>query len=194
MLMLNTSYIITFHFEPVIDLWQRSKSINTFAQELNTSVMIDTNVNSELNSLLTNVHGNRAYVFRYHNGIPSSTNVPFVFHTNTHEVIRAGANRVINIGQRLPSSLISGMNVEFVQNRCITLRDIDHDINTANYWYYQTRSAMSMIRCPFFSDTGDLMGFVGVDYTNDSHDSELEVSLASIKTSAERLGKIFDRR
>lgn len=191
---ISLTYIMTFHFQPAIEVWQHSKNMQNFAAELRTSVAVDADATDELSMLLKKTQANRSYVFRFHNGIPASTNVPFIFNTNTHEVISPGTSRVIHISQRLPSSLNFGMNVKFIHNECVTLNHINVDPNHYNYWYYQTRNATAMMRCPFFSHGGDLIGYVGVDYVNDEkQDMYLDAHMDDVKSSADRLGKIFDR-
>ena len=58
--MLSTSYILAFHFQPVMDLWQKSRSMNHFARELQASVAVDTAANLALTQLLAASNGNRA--------------------------------------------------------------------------------------------------------------------------------------
>lgn len=192
--MLSTSYIVTFHFQPVIDLLRHSQSLEHFRSELATSIAVDTQVNNELTNLASATNSQRAYVFRYHNGIPSVNNIPFMFHTNTHEVIRAGANRSIVFSQRLPTSVTHTMNVEFVRRKCVTLKDIDSNPDSSHYWQFQMRNSLSMIRCPFFSPTGDLLGFIGVDYTDRVNAEVLRTAEASVESSSQRIGRIFDAR
>ena len=191
--MLSFSYIIAFHFEPVFELWQRSRSMNHFAKELQVSVAVDTEVNQTLNQLLSTSNANRAYVFRFHNGIPSPNSVPFIFHTNTHEVIKPGTNRVINYGQRLPSSLISGMSTEFLKRKCVTYTNLHQRPESNLYWFFESRAAVHMTRCAFFSKTGDLLGFVGVDYTEYGSISTVRSNEEQVRQSAEQLSRIFDR-
>jgi hypothetical protein len=191
--MISTSYIIAFHFQPVIDLWQRSHSMNNFARELQVSVAVDTSANQALNQVLINTNANRAYIFRFHNGIPSPNNVPFIFHTNTHEVIKPGTNRIINFGQRLPSSLITNMSTEFLKRKCVSLTNINARPDSALYWYYESRAALHMTRCAFFSNNGDLLGFVGIDYTEPTTSSQVRNNEDLVKQTAEQLGRIFDR-
>jgi hypothetical protein len=191
--MLSTTYIITFHFQPVMDLWMKSESMNSFAKELQTSVAVDTQTKEELNKLLAVTNASRVYVFRYHNGTPSPNNVPFIFFTNTHEIIKPGANRVIDLNQRIPASLIHDMNIEFVKDKCVMLNDINKNPNSANYWLFQTRNSIATIRCPFFSSKGDLIGFVGIDFTESTQDSALQSSGKKVHESAKNLTKIFDR-
>lgn len=190
--MLSTTYIVTFHFQPVFELWQKSQSINSFARELRVSVATDAKINFELNKLLEQTNSNRSYLFRYHNGTPSANNVPFIFHTNTHEMIKPGTNRVLRFGQRLPSSLIHSENVEFLRGKCVSINNINRNPNSADYWIYETRNAVAMTRCPIFARNGDLIGFVGVDFRETVTDKALKEAEDLVRKSAVALGAIYD--
>ncbi len=191
---LSVTYIFTFHFEPLLDLWQRNRSMEHFRYELSTTLAIDTQITEELQRTLRLNQADRAYVFRYHNGVPAVGGVPFIFHTNTHEVIRPGVSRVISLMQRIPSSINIHMNLEFAQNRCVVMKDLDQDTHGADYWYYQSRSAKHMVRCAFYSPQGDLLGFVGLDYLSTQTEINLQSVEASLKVVAENIGRLVHRR
>ncbi len=191
---MSFTYIVTFHFTPVLDLWQRSRSMQNFTTELTTSIHVDARITEELQKVLTNTLADRTYVFRYHNGIPAVGGIPFIFHTNTHELIRPGVNRVISLMQRIPSSINVHMNQEFAKGKCITLTDIDKDTTGHDYWYYQARGSRHMIRCPIYSRNHDLIGFVGVDYVQEVAAINMEAREAYLMQSAQAIGQILQQR
>lgn len=191
---LSVTYIVTFHFEPLLDIWNRSRSLEHFRSELNTTLALDAQITDELQRTLRLNQADRAYVFRYHNGVPAVGGIPFIFHTNTHEVIRPGVPRVISLMQRIPSSINIHMNLEFAQNKCVVMKDLDQDANSADYWYYQSRGAKHMVRCAFYSNQGDLLGFVGLDFMNPQVELNLQSVEASLKVVAENIGRIINQR
>lgn len=191
---LSMSYIVTFHFTPVLDLWQRSRSMYHFRTELATTIEVDTQVHHELQRLLDQTGGHRTYLFRYHNGIASVNGVPFMFHTNTHEVIKHGVSRVIGFNQRLPSGIAIGMNLEFARRKCVVMVDIDRNTDGSNYWYFQTRGAYAMIRCAVYSSQGDLLGFVGIDFTERTASNVVRSKEADVQAAAQNLSTILERR
>jgi hypothetical protein len=192
--MMSITYITTFHFTPVLDMWQRSRSMQNFTNELTTSIQVDARITEELQKVLTNTMADRTYVFRYHNGIPAVGGIPFIFHTNTHELIRPGVNRVISLMQRIPSSINVHMNQEFAKGKCITLAGIDKDTTGHDYWYYQARGARHMIRCPIYSRNHDLIGFVGVDYVQEGATPNLDAHETYLTQSAHNIGQILQQR
>jgi len=165
-----------------------------FTHELTTSIHVDTQITEELHKVLTVALADRTYVFRYHNGIPAVGGIPFIFHTNTHEVIRPGVNRVISLMQRIPSSINVHMNQEFTKGKCTTLTDIDTDATGHDYWYFQARGARHMIRCPIYSRHGDLIGFVGADYVQEGTTPNLGAHETHLVHSALRMGQILQLR
>ena len=191
--MLSVTYIMTFHFTPVLELWQRSQSMKTFGQELSTTIAVDQAVNQELQKLLDATQGHRSYLFRYHNGIPTVNGVPFIFHSNTHEVIRPGITRVINQNQRLPTGINSSSNVEFSRRRCVVMLDIDRNIDGANYWHYQTRGAISMVRCAVYTNQGDMLGFVGIDFVERTPNGVVRSREDEVQKAAAAIAVILDR-
>jgi hypothetical protein len=192
--MLSVTYIVTFHFQPVVELWQKSQSFDHFRHELTATIAIDSEVVNELTRLLGITQADRAYVFRYHNGIPAVQGVPFIFHTNTHEVIRPGVSRMVSLMQRIPSSINIGMNLEFSQNRCVRLRNIDVDTTSSEYWYFQSRGARHIIRCAFFTAQGDLIGFVGLDYLNHIDVQLFEAAGERLRSSSEAIGRTLSNQ
>ena len=191
--MLSTTYIITFHFQPVMDLWLKSESMNNFARELQTSVAVDTKTKEELERVLTTTGASRVYIFRYHNGTPSPNNVPFIFFTNTHEIIKPGANRVIDLTQRIPARLIHAMHIDFIKAKCVLVNNLNKNTNSATYWLFQTRNSIATGRCPFFSSKSDLIRFIGIDYTSEIADTAIRSTENIIHDSAKNLTRIFDK-
>ena len=194
MCVLSVTYIITFQFTPVMDLWQRSRSMEHFRNELTTSLHIDTQINDQLQTIMTQTHADRAYVFRYHNGVPSVNGIPFIFHTNTHEVIRPGVTRVISLMQRIPSSINVHMNQEFANGACITIMNVDNDPTGNDYWYFQARGSKHLVRCAIYTDSNDLIGFVGLDYLHTFTSEQITTTQSQLRASAAAIGRILQQR
>lgn len=190
--MLSVTYIVTFNFKPILDHWERSRSFEHFRSEMSNSITVDARVNHELGNLMQATRADRAYIFRYHNGIPSVAGVPFMFHSNTHEVIKPGTSRVIMFNQRLPSSLNVGMNMEFSKNNCVSFHNLNEHVDSVNYWYWQTRGAHNMIRCAIYTRNGDILGFVGLDYISTLSDHDSAENELKLKASAALLSRLFE--
>lgn len=188
---LSVTYIIAFHFTSIISLYQEAHDVAHFNKNLMLSAEKDKVIEDDLTKLLTDANADRTYVFRYHNGLAAVSGVPFFFQTNTHEVIRPGTSRVLSFHQRIPVSVNMTTTNELIQNKCAVVLGADLNQTNQNYWYYQTRNAKNLIRCPIFVNSGDILGFVGADYTGDIDISKIDAYVASVKDVATKISEIY---
>ena len=186
---LSISYIAAFHWPSIVQVYEESKEHKQFSNNLKHNVETDAKITNGLKKILDNTGGMRAYVYRYHNGLPSISGVPFFFQTNTNEVIAPGAIRLINFEQRIPVGIHMASNVAFVANRCMLITNTEVDKSDQDYYFFQSRNAVAVLRCPIYMDNGDLFGFVGIDWNHTIQaDSKLEDQLHALALD---LGKEF---
>jgi hypothetical protein len=188
---LSSSYIFAFHFTSLLAIYQEAHNIRNFNPNLRASSKQDAGINEALRKLLETVGGNRAYVFRYHNGLAAVNGVPFFFQTNTHEVISPGTSRVMPFEQHIPASMNLAINNQFVQNRCVVVPRTDVDRDSQHYWFFQNRAAKSLVRCPIFMGNGDLFGFVGIDFINEVDHQLLPSIEETTRSAASSIATIF---
>ena len=191
---LSSSYILAFHFTSLVTIYEEAHNIRNFSSNLRLTSKQDQDINTALNELLGSSNANRAYVFRYHNGLAAVSGVPFFFQTNTHEVISPGTSRVIQFEQHIPASINIAMNNQFMMNRCAMVSHADEDKDSQNYWYFQNRSAKSLVRCPIFMGNGDLFGFVGIDFSDPIDAARLAHLSESVKAASTAIGLIFSSK
>jgi hypothetical protein len=168
---LSISYIVAFHSSALIQLYEDANNHKQFSNTLKLSAASDAKITSAIQKIMDESGGMRAYVYRYHNGLPAISGVPFFFQTNTHEVIAPGASRLISYEQRIPASIHVGMNNAFVVNKCLLIPNTQLDQNNQDYYFYESRNAISVLRCPIYMDNGDLFGFVGIDWNHTVSDN-----------------------
>lgn len=185
----STAYVVAFHFTSLISVYEEAHSITSFSMNLKTSVENDNSIYRNLNRLLTDSNGMRAYVYRYHNGLAAISGVPFFFQTMTHEVISPGTSRIMSFEQRIPASIHMAINNQFVNDKCAIIKNTDKDKENQDYYFWMSRNAKHLIRCPIYMSNGDLFGFVGVDYSTDIADTT--VAERNIKDTAREIGKLF---
>lgn len=191
---LSSSYILAFHFTSLVTIYEEAHNIRNFSNNLRLTAKQDHDINTALTDLLGSSHANRAYVFRYHNGLAAVSGVPFFFQTNTHEVISPGTTRVIQFEQHIPASINIAMNNQFMMNHCAMVNNANEDRDSQNYWYFQNRSAKSLVRCPIFTGNGDLFGFVGIDFAESVPPARLTQLGDEVKATATAIGSIFSAR
>ena len=184
-----TAYVVAFHFTSLVSVYEEAHSIQSFSTNFKTSVENDNAIYANLNRLLNENGGMRAYVYRYHNGLAAISGVPFFFQTMTHEVISPGTSRIMNFEQRIPASIHLAINNAFVNDKCTLIRDTNRDKDNQDYYFWLSRGAKHLIRCPIFMSNGDLFGFVGVDFASDI--SEPDSSMKRIKDATSEISKIF---
>tara|TARA_R110000868_G_scaffold183767_2_gene425115 strand:- start:10095 stop:10772 length:678 start_codon:yes stop_codon:yes gene_type:complete len=170
-LVISFSYIIAFHFTNLLDVYTEVHSVQNFSNKLQGNMQVETKLEGSLQKLMLETQGNRAYVYRYHNGLAAVNGVPFFFQTMTHETIRPGTNRIIAVEQRLPASISPSINMQFLQNRCLVAMNLEN-VNHSLHYMYANYGVRTTIRCPIFLIKGDLFGFIGVDFTSATANSE----------------------
>jgi hypothetical protein len=188
---LGITYIGAFHTTDLLNVYQEAHNIKNFSSNLVLSAKLDKNINDILEDLLASTHANRAYIFRYHNGLAAVSGVPFFFQTNTHEVIIPGTARVIQFEQHIPASINLAISNQFLANKCAIVSQADGDKDSQNYYFYQVRGAKSLIRCPIFMNNGDLFGFVGIDFISKQDEKMLESMIPQVKIHANALAGVF---
>jgi hypothetical protein len=188
---LSVTYIGAFHTTDLINFYQEAHNIKNFNTNLILSAKQDRAINDILDELVVRTHANRAYIFRYHNGLAAVSGVPFFFQTNTHEVIAPGTARVIQFEQHIPASINLAISNQFLANKCATVAQADGDKDSQNYYFYQVRAAKSLIRCPIFMNNGDLFGFVGIDYLLKQDETALENALSQVRVQSNALAGVF---
>ena len=191
---ISSAYVISFHWDSLVRIYEEAHSIQSFSANLKTSVENDNRIYTNLNSVLSDTKGMRAYVYRYHNGLAAISGVPFFFQTMTHEVITPGAARIMEFEQRIPAGIHMAINNEFIQDKCAVINNADKDPSNQNYYFYQSRNAKALIRCPIYMSNGDLFGFVGVDFSTDLSDSAADSIAAkteAIKRTTDNIALLF---
>ena len=168
----STAYVVSFHFTSLVSVYEEAHSISSFSLNLKTSVENDNAIYADLNHLLNDAGGSRVYVYRYHNGLAAISGVPFFFQTMTHEVISPGTSRILPFEQRIPASIHVAINNAFINDKCAVIKNTDRDRENQDYYFWTSRGAKNLIRCPIYMPNGDLFGFIGIDFSADVRDAQ----------------------
>lgn len=182
-LFLSLSYVTAFHWSSIVEIYESANSHLKFDSNLKLNVVADNKILGILQRVMENTGGMRAYVYRYHNGLPAISGIPFFFQSNTHEVISPGTTRLLLFEQRVPTSIHSLQNLAFSKNTCFFVSNTKADKTNQNYYYFEKRNAISVLRCPIFLANDDLFGFVGIDWSDvTKKDDETIRQLRSVAT------------
>lgn len=183
------AYVVIKDFSALVRVWSEAHEISSFSNNLKLNVTNDGLIARDLDAIMLKSGSARAYIYRFHNGLAAINNVPFFFQSMTHETIAPGAQRILPYEQRIPVGIGMKMNLAFLANKCIVMRDTDKDMGNANYYYWISRGARHFVRCPIFMPNGDLFGFVGLDYID--QDSKLEEGEKLLREQADILTKLW---
>ena len=162
---LSFCYVIAFHFTNLLSVYSEAHNIRNFGNNLNGNMKSEVQLEDILKRTLAETRANRAYVYRYHNGLAAISSVPFYFQSMMFEVISPGIPRIIAYEQRLPAGMTPSVNAAFVQNKCLVSTALDKPDHSLNFMF-QMHAARAVVRCPVYLSSGDLFGFVGVEYND----------------------------
>ena len=188
-MILSASYVVAFHFTSLVSVYEEAHSIQSFSNSLKTSVENDNAIYTDLNRLISDLNGIRAYIYRYHNGLAAISGVPFFFQTMTHESISPGTARILPFEQRIPASIHMAINNAFVNDKCAVIKNTDRDKENQDYYFWTSRGAKNLLRCPIYMSNGDLFGFVGIDFATDMRDAT--TTEKQIHEIASEIAKLF---
>lgn len=76
---ISMAYVVSFHWESLVRLYEEAHNVQTFSANLKTSVENDNKIYANLETMVSDSNGMRAYVYRYHNGLAAISGVPFFF-------------------------------------------------------------------------------------------------------------------
>lgn len=160
--------------------------------EVRERLDIDRKVIGSLGELRSNTGADRVAVYLFHNGKTSVNEIPFLFYSQTHEVVRRGVSRDILVSQGMPLSTIVAWNERMIENRCF----IDHvekiqDEVLASLMF--DRGVVDVAVCPLATTRGMPFGFITVQWTS-SEVAEPEVTLQEARAAAVTLALSLSSR
>ena len=190
-LSLTTAYIIAFHWTSILEEYRDAHNSQQFSVNFKISADADSKIQTMLKTLNIDTGAMRTYVYRYHNGLAAINGVPFFFQSNIHEVIAPGISRVLPYEQRIPVSINVGIVNQFVQNKCVIIPNTEADVTGQNHYFFDSRGARSLVRCPITISNGDLCGFIGVDFPIAHTVQELAIREVKLREVAVKLGELY---
>ena len=144
-----------------------------------------------LDQVLEETTADRSHVFQLHNGRSSLKGVPFLYYSNTHERLAAGASSEIATLQQLPASLLVHRMETYLDGDCWTVETAT--AQPALQKLLERQGVATAISCPVFSiGDGQLMGFVGVDYNKvEATNAQTDAARRSLRAAATRVGTLL---
>ena len=139
------------------------------SETVKTRLRITPEVKSVLKELLLHTHASRAYVFEFHNGKTSIGGLPFIYMSNTYEVLGPTASSQTHARQQMPFTLFDSLISQVIRRDAVTidLRNRSEDIDPIVYETLDKRGTTVMIGTKLQDEHKRVIGFLGVDFCDD---------------------------
>ena len=167
------------------DLKMSNAKVPTHSETVKTRLKITPEVKSVLNALLLQTHASRAYVFEFHNGTTSLGGLPFIYMSNTYEVLGQTASSQMHARQHMPFTLYDSLITHLIQQDVVTV-DIRNKSDAFDAIIYETldkRGTTVLIGTKLLDEHKRVIGFLGIDYCG--HPNKL-----MFKDDADAIGEI----
>lgn len=133
----------------------------------------DVRITRILEHLRVTTNADRAKLFQYHNGEKSIGGIPFLYVSNTHEIVGPGTSSEISRLQKLPSSLfIEAAQTTVDVKVCSQVTELT---NKGAQEILISQGAKIVCTLPVYIDN-DIVGIVSLNYTINNPRSNLGVS------------------
>ena len=127
-----------------------------------SSLENDLLIERALNTLLNETNSDRAYIFRFHNGVTYYNGTHKSKMSNDYEVVREGVTTQAEALQDLPTSLFLNW-IKGVINLEMFVTDIDKMEDLRVKYMLQQQGVEAIAVAPYYRD-GKLFALIGVDY------------------------------
>lgn len=180
-------YITATHFELILN---RIKNPVEMEKYLQKDIRSGIKIQRILGSLITSSSNiSRAYVFKFHDGLIGISNLPFMFQSNTHEIVDYGISSEIQNLQSIPLSINLEKITSYIEKKCYNyiVQDIpkNRDLLSFNE-LLATQGILQSISCPLYDKSNILIGFVGIDY---NYIKPKKKKVNSIKTNLQKIAE-----
>jgi len=149
-------FLFQTHIKRLIELQWSEKDLVV------TSLENDLLIERGLKTLLKETNSDRAYIFRFHNGVTYYNGTHKSKMSNDYEVVREGVTTQAEFLQDLPTSLYLSW-IKNVINLDMFLTDIDVMEDLRVKYMLQQQGVEAIAVAPYYRD-GKLFALIGVDY------------------------------
>jgi len=135
-------------------------------EAVKTRLRITPEVKSVLKELLLQTHASRAYVFEFHNGTTSLGGMPFIYMSNTYEVLAQAASSQMHARQTMPFTLFDTFITQIIQRDVVTVdvRNRSDDFDPMIYETIAKRGTTVLVGTKLLDEHKRIIGYLGIDY------------------------------
>jgi hypothetical protein len=183
-------YIFNSTIIRAIDLTVFNKDV------VSSSLKNDILINRSLKELMENTDSDRAYIFRFHNGVTYYNGSHKSKMSCDYEVVARGVSREAEMLQDIPTALYADWIMDVVNHNMI-ISDVNsiEDINVRSTLKSQEIKALAVL--PYYRH-GNLFALVGIDYLKPSRQKDVELFernrdsvVQSLKIKVNAIGKLL---
>lgn len=137
------------------------------------SVEKDVLINKSLRSLMLDAGADRAYIFRFHNGVTYYDGTHKSKMSCDYEVVEKGISREAERLQNLPTALYADWINEVILNN-MYVYDISYLENERIRYMLEIQGVKGLAVAPYYRD-GKLFALIGIDYVREINKDEMEL-------------------
>lgn len=137
------------------------------------SVEKDVLINKSLRSLMLDAGADRAYIFRFHNGVTYYDGTHKSKMSCDYEVVEKGISREAERLQNLPTALYADWINEVILNN-MYVYDISYLENEIIRYMLEIQGVKGLAVAPYYRD-GKLFALIGIDYVREINKDEMEL-------------------
>jgi len=151
---------------------------------MKTRLKITPEVKSVLRELLLQTHASRAFVFEFHNGTNNFGGLPFVYMSNTYEVLGQTATSQMAARQKMPFTLYDSLITKILNEEVVTVdtRNRVGDFDSLVYKTIEKRGTTVLICTKLIDEHKRIIGFLGVDFCGDFDKTIFKNDAGALKT------------
>ena len=179
--LLGTSYI----FKDDISKLFKGANKHVTDNFLESSKLVD----AGLTDLMNSVGGDRAYIFRFHNGVRYNDGGHKKKMSNEYEVTRAGVSRQAQNLQDIPVSLFPEFISEIIKEEFV-YDDIKKIKDAKTKSVLREQAVTGIVVMPYYDSEGHLMAMIGVDWVFSRFPKKPDCE--KFKEDVKRIGQIIE--
>jgi len=151
--------VLVTNFSTLSDIYQRSVATTDIQVEASLTRSVQTNKILEERRISFGV--DRLYVSKFHNGKVDINGVHFIYFSRIAESVTAGISGELVNTQSIPLSIFPKMVAALSMDHCYYVNDVNDSIE--NSQYLSTMGVGSMMICPIYTPTHQLVGIIGAE-------------------------------
>jgi hypothetical protein len=153
-------------FKKWFDIKLSKDKIPKHDETMKTRLRINPEVKGVLKELRLQTHASRAYVFEFHNGTTSLGGLPFIYMSNTYEVLGQMATSQMHARQHMPFTLYDSLIDRIMQDDVVTVdtRSKTGEFDSIIYETLEKRGTTILIGTKLLDEHKRVIGFLGIDY------------------------------